>query len=155
MKGPSALIFSRQTLSHQVRTDDQLAAIKKGGYILKDCEGTPELILISTGSEVGITMQAAEQLSADGHRVRVVSMPCCEVFDKQDDDYKKNILPADVTARIAIEAGHTGMWYRYVGLNGRVIGLDRFGESAPGAVLFEHFGFTASNIIETAKELIA
>lgn len=151
--GPSALIFSRQNLAHQSRTADQLTDISKGGYILKDCEGTPELILISTGSEVGVTMQAAEQMTKAGKKVRVVSMPCCEVFEKQDADYRQEVLPIEVCARIAVEAGHTGMWYKYVGLDGRVIGIDTFGESAPGAELFEHFGFTAEKIVETAQEL--
>lgn len=151
--GPSALIFSRQNLAHQSRTADQLTDISKGGYILKDCEGTPELILISTGSEVGVTMQAAEQMTKAGKKVRVVSMPCCEVFEKQDADYRQAVLPIEVCARIAVEAGHTGMWYKYVGLDGRVIGIDTFGESAPGAELFEHFGFTAEKIVETAQEL--
>ena len=151
--GPSALIFSRQTLAHQARSTEQLNDIAKGGYILQDCDGTPELILIATGSEVGIAREASEQLQAQGQKVRLVSMPCCEVFEKQSDDYKAMVFPAAVTKRIAIEAGHSAIWYRYVGLQGKVIGIDRFGESAPGNDLFEFFGFTTDNIVATANEL--
>lgn len=151
--GPSALIFSRQTLAHQSRSAEQLKEVAKGGYILKDCDGAPELILIATGSEVGIAREATEQLQSEGKNVRLVSMPCCEVFEKQSDDYKEQVLPAAVTKRIAIEAGHSAIWYRYVGLQGKVIGMDRFGESAPGNDLFEYFGFTTNNIVETANEL--
>ena len=152
-EGPSALIFSRQTLAHQTRTDAQLANITKGGYILHDSDGEPEIIIISTGSEVGVSMEATKQLEAQGKKVRMVSMPCCEVFEKQDQQYKDSVLPANVTKRLAVEAGHTAMWYRFTGLNGKVIGMDRFGESAPGNQLFEHFGFTAENIVDTANNL--
>ena len=151
--GPSALIFSRQTLAHQTRTDAQLANITKGGYILHDSDGEPEIIIISTGSEVGVSMEATQQLEAQGKKVRMVSMPCCEVFEKQDQQYKDSVLPANVTKRLAVEAGHTAMWYRFTGLDGKVIGMDRFGESAPGNQLFEHFGFTAENIVDTANNL--
>jgi len=152
-EGPSALIFSRQTLAHQTRTDAQLANITKGGYILHDSDGEPEIIIISTGSEVGVSMEATKQLEAQGKKVRMVSMPCCEVFEKQDQQYKDSVLPANVTKRLAVEAGHTAMWYRFTGLNGKVIGMDRFGESAPGNQLFEHFGFTAEKIVDTANNL--
>ena len=151
--GPSALIFSRQNLAHQERTESQIQDISKGGYILKECEGTPELILISTGSEVGVTMEAAKELQQQGKAVRVVSMPSCEVFEKQSDDYKSSVLPSDVTRRIAVEAGITHPWYRYVGLEGKVIGMTGYGESAPGGELFKHFGFTTENIVETANNL--
>lgn len=151
--GPSALIFSRQNLAHQERTEAQIQDISKGGYILKECEGTPELILISTGSEVGVTMEAAKELEQQGKAVRVVSMPSCEVFEKQSHDYKSSVLPSDVTRRIAIEAGITHPWYRYVGLEGKVIGMEGYGESAPGGELFKHFGFTTENIVETANNL--
>ncbi len=152
--GPSALIFSRQTLKHQLRSEVQIANINRGGYVLRDCEGQPDLILIATGSEVGLAMDSAEQLAANGNNVRVVSMPCCEVFDQQNADYKEAVLPAAVSNRIAIEAGHPGLWYRYTGLSGRVIGMDRYGESAPGAELFNYFGFTVENVVEQAEELL-
>jgi len=152
--GPSALIFSRQTLKHQQRTEAQIADINRGGYVLRDCEGQPDLILIATGSEVGLAMDSAEQLAASGKNVRVVSMPSCEVFEQQDSSYKEAVLPAAVANRIAIEAGHPGLWYRYTGLSGRVIGMDRYGESAPGAELFNYFGFTVENVVEQAEELL-
>jgi len=151
--GPSALIFSRQTLNHQTRAEAQIQDISKGGYILKECEGTPELILIATGSEVGVTMEAAEQLQQQGKAVRVVSMPCCEVFEKQSQEYKSAVLPSEVTRRIAVEAGVTQPWHRYVGLEGEVIGMQSYGESAPGGELFKHFGFTTENIVDTANNL--
>ncbi len=153
--GPSALIFSRQTLSHQNRTQQQIDNIYKGGYILSDCEGEPEIIIISTGSEVGLAMESAAALTAKGHKVRMVSLPCHEEYEKQSAEYKESVLPSAVTNRIAIEAGHPGLWYRYTGLTGRVIAMDTFGESAPGNVLFEHFGFTVENVVEQAEELLA
>ena len=152
--GPSALIFSRQNLTHQNRDAQQLADIARGGYVLKDCAGEPELILIATGSEVGLAVQAADKLSEQGRRVRVVSMPSTSLFDQQDAGYKQAVLPIEVGARIAIEAAHADFWYKYVGLEGRVIGMTRFGESAPAPALFEHFGFTLDNILETAAELL-
>jgi len=152
--GPSALVFSRQTLKHQQRTKEQIKKINCGGYTLSDCDGEPEIILIATGSEVGLAMEAAGQLTSKGNRVRVVSMPCCEVFDEQDAEYREAVLPQGVGNRIAIEAGHPGLWYRYTGLSGRVIGMNRYGESAPGAELFNYFGFTTENIIEQAEELL-
>ncbi|ORU94684.1 MAG: transketolase [Cycloclasticus sp. symbiont of Bathymodiolus heckerae] len=151
---PSVLVFTRQNVQHQERTAEQLALISKGGYILKDCEGTPQVILMGTGSEVELATAAAETLTADGIKVRVVSMPCVDLFDKQDADYKESVLPVAVTARAAIEAGATGLWYKYVGLNGAVIGMDCFGESAPAKELFEHFGITAEKLAEAAKGLI-
>ncbi len=152
--GPSALVFSRQTLQHQQRSATQISDINRGGYILKDSRGEPNIIIIATGSEVGLAMDSADKLVESGYNVRVVSMPCCEIFDAQDAEYKESILPSAVGSRIAIEAGHTAMWYRYTGLSGRVIGMDRFGESAPGAELFEHFGFTVANVVEQAEELL-
>ncbi|MBQ0724125.1 MAG: transketolase [Cycloclasticus sp.] len=151
---PSALIFTRQNVQHQDRTAEQVAAIAKGGYILKDCDGEPQLILMGTGSEVELATSAAQILAADGIKVRVVSMPCTNVFDKQDAAYKESVLPASVTARAAIEAGSTALWYKYVGLNGAVIGIDCFGESAPAGVLFEHFGITADKLVDAAKGLL-
>ena len=152
--GPTALILSRQNLAQQERDSEQLANVAKGGYILKDCAGKPQLIFIATGSEVELAVAAAAQLTADGKQVRVVSMPATDVFDKQDDAYKEAVLPADVTARIAIEAGIADYWYKYVGLNGKVIGMTTFGESAPAEQLFELFGFTVKNALETAQELL-
>ncbi|GLT14969.1 transketolase [Vibrio algivorus] len=152
---PSALIFSRQNLAQQERTADQVANIAKGAYILKDCAGKPELILIATGSEVELAVEAAAQLSAEGKQVRVVSMPSTDAFDKQDAAYRESVLPSDVTARVAIEAGIADYWFKYVGLDGRIIGMTTFGESAPAGELFKMFGFTVENVVETAKELIA
>lgn len=152
--GPSSLIFTRQGLPQQQRSSEQLAAIRRGGYVLLDCEGTPELILIGTGSEVQLAMQAAETLQADGHKVRVVSMPSTDVFDQQDASYREQVLPAAVSRRIAVEAGITDGWYKYVGLNGAVIGMTTFGESAPAEQLFEHFGITTERVLSTAQELL-
>ncbi|OUD78272.1 Transketolase 2 [Vibrio vulnificus] len=153
--GPSALIFSRQNLAQQPRSAEQVADIAKGGYILKESEGKPELILIATGSEVELAVKAAEQLTAEGKKVRVVSMPSTDAFDKQDAAYREAVLPSDVTARIAIEAGIADFWYKYVGFDGRIIGMTTFGESAPADQLFEMFGFTVENVVNTAKELLA
>ncbi len=152
--GPTSLIFSRQGLPHQVRSDEQLSLIAHGGYILKDCEGKPEAIIIATGSEVALAMEAAKQLEEEGHKVRVVSMPCTEVFDLQDHEYRESVLPSDVTARVAVEAGVTDFWWKYVGHQGRIIGIDRFGESAPANVLFPHFGFTVDHVVGAVKGVI-
>ncbi|HCE1774219.1 transketolase [Vibrio parahaemolyticus] len=152
---PTALIFSRQNLAQQPRSAEQVADIAKGGYILKDIDGKPELILIATGSEVELAVKAAEQLTAEGKKVRVVSMPSTDAFDKQDAAYREAVLPSDVTARIAIEAGIADFWYKYVGFDGRIIGMTTFGESAPADQLFEMFGFTVENVVNTAKELLA
>ncbi|EKZ9008707.1 transketolase [Vibrio alginolyticus] len=152
---PTALIFSRQNLAQQERTAEQVADIAKGAYILKDCEGKPELILIATGSEVELAVEAAAQLTAEGKKVRVVSMPSTDAFDKQDAAYREAVLPSDVTARIAIEAGIADFWYKYVGFDGRIIGMTSFGESAPAGELFKMFGFTTENVVNTAKELLA
>ncbi|MUK45192.1 transketolase [Aliivibrio fischeri] len=153
--GPSALIFSRQNLAQQERDAEQLANIAKGGYILKDCEGQPELILIATGSEVELAVEAAAQLTAEGKAVRVVSMPSTDAFDKQDEAYREAVLPSVVTKRIAIEAGIADFWYKYVGFGGKIIGMTTFGESAPADELFKMFGFTTENVVNTAKELLA
>ncbi|KQN44491.1 transketolase [Pseudomonas sp. Leaf48] len=152
--GPSALIFSRQNLQHQTRDAGQIADISRGGYVLKDCAGEPELILIATGSEVGLAVQAFDKLTEQGRKVRVVSMPCTSVFDAQDAGYKQSVLPLQVSARIAIEAAHADYWYKYVGLEGRVIGMTTYGESAPASALFEEFGFTLENILGQAEELL-
>ncbi|CAB1404997.1 Transketolase (EC 2.2.1.1) [Pseudomonas fluorescens] len=152
--GPSALIFSRQNLQHQERDAGQIADISRGGYVLKDCAGEPELILIATGSEVGLAVQAFDKLTEQGRKVRVVSMPCTSVFDAQDAGYKQSVLPLQVGARIAIEAAHADFWFKYVGLEGRVIGMTTYGESAPASALFEEFGFTLENILGQAEELL-
>ncbi|MGP0171543.1 transketolase [Pseudomonas sp. NCHU5208] len=152
--GPSALVFSRQNLPHQSRDAQQLADVARGGYVLKDSAGEPELILIATGSEVGLAMQAAAKLEEKGRKVRVVSMPSTSVFDQQDAAYKQAVLPLEVGARIAIEASHADYWYKYVGLEGRIIGMTTFGESAPAAALFEEFGFTVDNVVATAEDLL-
>ena len=144
--GPSTLIFSRQGLAFQKRDAAQIANIEKGGYILKDTDGTPEVIVMATGSEVDLAMKAAE---ASGKNVRVVSMPCVEIFEAQDDAYKESVLPKAVTARVAVEAAIMDGWWKYVGLNGAVVGMTTFGESAPAPVLFEHFGFTVDNVVKT------
>lgn len=152
--GPSALIFSRQNLPFHVRDNETEAAIARGGYILKNCAGEPELILIATGSEVSLAVQAADKLTEQGRKVRVVSMPCTSVFDAQDAAYKQQVLPVEVGARIAIEAAHADYWYKYVGLDGRIIGMTTYGESAPAGQLFEEFGFTVDNILAVAEELL-
>ncbi|ENM3929087.1 transketolase [Vibrio cholerae] len=152
---PSALIFSRQNLAQQPRSTEQVANIAKGGYILKDCAGQPELLLIATGSEVELAVAAYEQLSAEGKAVRVVSMPSTDAFDKQDAAYREAVLPSAVTKRIAIEAGIADFWYKYVGFGGRIIGMTSFGESAPAGELFKLFGFTTENVVKQAKELLA
>lgn len=141
--GPSCLIFSRQRLLHQGRSAGQSANISRGGYVLRDCNGTPDVIVIATGSEVGIAMQAA---AVSRKNVRVVSMPCTTVFDAQDDAYRESVLPSSVSVRVAVEAAVGDGWYKYVGSNGRVVGMDCFGESAPADALFEYFGFTAENV---------
>jgi transketolase len=153
--GPSAFILSRQNLAPQTRDSEQVANIARGGYVLRDCDGTPDLILIATGSEVGIAMQAAETLSGSGREVRVVSMPCVELFEQQDPAYREAVLPASVRARMAVETGATVGWYKYVGLDGAVVGLDRFGESAPGDALMKYFGFTAENLVSVAESVLA
>jgi len=150
--GPSCLIFSRQGLPFQARSQEQIAAISRGGYVLKDCDGTPDAIIIATGSEVALAMGAAEQL--DGHRIRVVSMPSTTTFDAQDADYRESVLPSSVTARVAVEAAVTGGWYKYVGMNGKVVGIDRFGESAPAGILFKEFGFTVENVVNAVKSVL-
>ena len=152
--GPSALIFTRQNLAQMDRTSTQLDAVKRGAYVLKDCEGTPELIFIATGSELELAVKAAEALSAEGKKVRVVSMPSTNRFDKQDAAYRESVLPAAVTKRVAIEAGISDFWYKYVGFNGRIVGMNSFGESAPADQLFKLFGFTVENVVAKAKEIL-
>jgi transketolase len=152
--GPTSLILTRQGLPHQVRDADQIANIARGGYVLKECDGSPDILLLATGSEIELAMSAADSLAADGIKARVVSMPSTDAFDAQDADYRESVLPAAVTARVAIEAGVTEGWWRFVGTQGRVIGLDRFGESAPAGELFEHFGFTTDKVVAVVKDLL-
>ncbi|WP_421148795.1 transketolase [Aeromonas dhakensis] len=151
--GPTSLIFSRQNLAQMDRSVQQLADTAKGGYVLKDCAGKPELILIATGSEVELAVAAYEQLTAKGRAVRVVSMPATDVFDAQSAEYKESVLPASVTKRVAIEAGIADYWYKYVGFGGKIIGMTTFGESAPAELLFKEFGFTVENVVATAESL--
>ncbi|EDL53443.1 transketolase [Vibrio mediterranei AK1] len=153
--GPTSLIFSRQNLTQQYRDAEQLANVAKGGYILKDCEGTPELILIATGSEVELATNAYAELTAEGKKVRVVSLPSTDVFEAQDEAYREAVLPAAVTKRIAVEAGIADYWFKYVGFGGKIIGMTTFGESAPAGELFKMFGFTTENVVATAKSLLA
>lgn len=153
--GPTSLVFSRQGLPALARNDEQLANIAKGGYAVVDCEGTPDLILIATGSEVGLAVDAAKEITSKrGRKVRVVSMVSTTTFDAQDEAYKQSVLPSDVTARVAIEAAAADFWYKYVGFDGRIVGMTTFGESAPGGALFKHFGFTVDNVVNTALELL-
>ncbi|WGE32721.1 transketolase [Actinobacillus genomosp. 2] len=155
--GPSALIFTRQNLAQQERTAEQLANVARGGYILRECcekGGCPDLILIATGSEVDLAMKAAEVLDSEGTKVRVVSMPSTNVFDKQDAAYRESVLPSSVTKRVAIEAQLSDFWYKYVGFEGRIVGMNSFGESAPADQLFKLFGFTVENVVAKAKEIL-
>lgn len=152
--GPTALILSRQNLAQQDRTEQQLKDIARGGYVLKDCAGQPELIFIATGSEVELAVGAWDKLAAEGVKARVVSMPSTDAFDKQDAAYRESVLPKAVTARVAIEAGIADYWYKYVGLNGAIVGMTTFGESAPAELLFEEFGFTVENVVKQAKAIL-
>jgi transketolase len=151
-EGPSCLVFSRQNLAHQLRTDTQLASISWGGYVLSDPpDGKFDIVLIATGSEVGLAMDAMRALAKEGVAARVVSMPCTNVFDRQPPGYRESVLPTACRKRIAIEAGVTDYWRKYVGLDGRVIGIDRFGASAPAEDLFKYFGFTVEAVVAAAK----
>jgi transketolase len=150
--GPTSLIFSRQNLDHQNRSTEQLRNIEKGGYVIRDCDGTPDAIIIATGSEVSLAIAAAEALS--GNKIRVVSMPCTSVFDAQDEAYRESVLPSAVRARVAVEAGVTDFWLKYVGFDGKVIGIDRFGESAPAGELFKEFGFTVDNVVSAVESIL-
>jgi len=152
--GPSSLIFSRQNLQFQKRDAAQIANIRKGAYVLSEAAGgKPQAVIIATGSEVTLALDAQKALAADGINVRVVSMPSTNVFDKQDQAYKDSVLPRGVN-RVAVEAGVTGGWYKYVGLDGAVVGMDCFGESAPAPELFKHFGFTVENVVKTVKGVL-
>jgi transketolase len=153
--GPTSLVLTRQGLPHQSRSAEQIQLIRRGGYILNDCDGIPEIILIATGSEVALAVAAADALAADRVKVRVVSMPCTNLFAAESGDYKNGVLPDAVTARVVIEAGVTDAWWLYAGPKGRVIGLDRFGASAPAGELFKHFGFSVENVLKIARETLA
>ncbi len=152
--GPSVLVFSRQNLPHVPRTQAQIEAISRGGYVLKDTDGQPEAIIIATGSEVELALKAAEELTAKGKKIRVVSMPSTNIFDAQDADYRESVLPSAVTQRVAVEAGVTDLWWKYVGTNGKIVGLDRFGESAPAPQLFKEFGFTVENVVKNVEAVL-
>ena len=152
--GPSALVFSRQTLPHQVGAAERVSDVTRGAYILREEQGELEAVIIATGSEVALAIEAAEKLSAAGRGVRVVSMPCAEVFQRQDVEYRESVLPSHLLARVAVEASHQDWWYKYVGLDGRVVGMNSFGESAPGPVLMKEFGFTVENVIEAIEDVI-
>ena len=152
--GPTSLVLTRQGVPHQARDAAQIANIARGGYVLRDSAGDPDAILIATGSEVALAVAAAERLAGEGIATRVVSMPCTGVFESQDEDYQRSVLPADVAARVVIEAGATGTWWRHAGCGGKIIGIDSFGKSAPAGELFEHFGFTVDNVVDTMKTIV-
>jgi transketolase len=152
--GPSVLVFSRQNLAHMPRSSEQIEAIYRGGYVLKDAGGTPDAIIIATGSEVELAIKAADELSAKGKNVRVVSMPSTNLFDAQDEAYRESVLPSNVTKRVAVEAGVTDGWWKYVGTNGKILGLNRFGESAPAGQLFKEFGFTVENVVKHVEAVL-
>jgi transketolase len=153
--GPTCLIFSRQALAHETRSGAQIAAIKRGGYVLIDSDGAPEAIVIATGSEVGIAAEAVRRAASAGKRVRLVSMPSVNTFQRQDESYRNSVLPPSVTRRVAVEAGSTAAWYQYVGLTGVVVGIDHFGASAPAKELFKAYGFTAERVLEAIDEVCA
>jgi transketolase len=153
--GPTSLVLTRQNVPHQERDYDTLGNIGRGGYVLRDSEGEPEAIVIATGSEVGLAMEAAKQLAERGRRVRVVSMPCTAIFDLQDAAYREAVLPKPVKARVAVEAGVPDLWLKYVGCEGRVVGINRFGESAPAGALFKYFGFTPEAVVQAVEQVLA
>ncbi|MDU5726969.1 MAG: transketolase C-terminal domain-containing protein, partial [Neisseria sp.] len=150
---PSSLIFSRQNLKFQARDEQQLNDIKRGGYVISEAQGNAQAVVIATGSEVELALEAQKVLAEQGIAVRVVSMPSTNVFDRQDAAYKAAVLPEGLP-RVAIEAGHADGWYKYVGLNGAVVGINRFGESAPADLLFKEFGFTVDNVVATVKSVL-
>ncbi len=152
--GPSALVFSRQTLPHQVGAAERVSDVARGAYVLREEQGELEAIVIATGSEVALAIDAAEELSAAGRGVRVVSMPCADVFERQDAVYREAVLPSHILARVAVEASHMDWWYKYVGLDGRVVGMSSFGESAPGPQLMKEFGFTVENVVDAIEDVI-
>ena len=152
--GPTSLVLTRQGVPHMPRSAEQIAAIARGGYVLSDADDEPELVLIASGSEVGLVVEAGKRLTGEGRRVRVVAMPCTEAFDLQPAAYRADVLP-ESGARLAVEAGASDSWWRYVAGRGQVIGIDRFGHSAPAKILFEHYGYTPDAVIEVARSLLA
>ncbi len=152
--GPTALVFSRQTLPSQAANTEHVAGAHRGGYVLISEQGSLDAILIATGSEVSLAVEAAARLTSEGRGIRVISMPCAEVFDAQEAGYREAVLPSEVLARVAVEAGHTDFWHKYVGLDGRVVGMSSFGESAPAAALFQHFGLTVDNVVAAVEDVI-
>jgi transketolase len=152
--GPTCLVLSRQNLKHQARSAEQIENIARGGYVLRDCDGTPDVILIATGSEVELAIAACESEALEDENVRVVSMPSTTQFDRQPQDYRDSVLPPEVRARVSIEAAATAGWYKYVGMDGTVIGIDSFGESAPARELFSYFGFTVGKVVEKVKNYL-
>jgi transketolase len=152
--GPTSLLFSRQNLRHIVRNPQQITQIARGGYILSGEAEEPDAIVIATGSEVSIAIDAAESLGKEGYKVRVVSMPCTDLFDAQDKSYRDTVLPPHIRKRVAIEAGSPDYWLKYTGLDGRVLGVPTFGESAPANIVYEHFGITIPNLIKLIKSII-
>jgi len=153
-EGPTSLLFTRQGVAHQPRHEAQLELIAKGGYILNDCNQAPELIIMATGSEVGIAAEATAELQAKGHQVRLVSMPCVEVFLQQSAEYQSSVLPRSCRARLAVEAAKGEYWYRFVGIDGAIVAQDTFGESAPGNDLFDYFNITKDAVLDRAKALL-
>jgi transketolase len=152
--GPTCLALTRQGLPQLAREPAALAGIRRGGYVLADCQGVPQCVVIATGSEVSIALEAVRRAQAAGKRVRLVSLPCTQVFDAQDAAYRESVLPAAVTARVAVEAGTTGLWWRYVGTAGRIIGIDHYGASGKGPEVMKKFGFTADNVERAIHESI-
>jgi transketolase len=152
--GPTALVLTRQALPQQPRSAEQQAAVRRGGYVLIDCVGAPAALVIATGSEVGIAAQAVKTLNDRGQHVRLVSMPATDIFDAQDAAYRESVLPKAVVRRLAVEAAATIGWWRYVGLQGRVLGIDQYGASGKASDLFPHFGFTADNVVQIVEELM-
>ncbi len=153
--GPSCLVFTRQSVVHQPRSVEQVAAIARGGYVLIDSDGPPEAIVIATGSEVGIAAEAVRKVAAGGRRIRLVSMPSTNTFDRQDEAYRQSVLPDGVTRRVAVEAGVRATWWRYVGARGQIVGIDHYGASAPAKDLFQHYGFTVENVVKAIGAALA
>jgi transketolase len=153
--GPTCLVFTRQSVVHEARDAAQIAAIRRGGYVLIESAGAPEVIVIATGSEVGIAAEAVRTAAAKGRKVRLVSMPSTNTFDAQDDAYKESVLPKSVTRRVAVEAGVTGGWWHYVGLQGEIVGINHFGASAPAKDLFKAYGFTPEHVVEAIEKVSA
>jgi len=149
------MVLTRQGLTPQTRTEEQLEAVKRGAYILKDCEGTPEVILIATGSEVQLAVSAAEALAGKGRKARVVSMPCAELFDAQPAEYRESVLPSSCMRRVSVEAGVTDLWWKYLGCQGEAVGINRFGFSAPGTQVLEELGMNVDNVVAAIHKVLA